>query len=69
MAKFKRDKPEPRAGKDTGARMISLRASASEYRAIKDIADANEVSVAELLREALDHWLTRRKGGKPKPNF
>jgi hypothetical protein len=58
MAKLKRDRPDPRT------RIVQLRVTESEARILHDIAAANGWSVAELIREALDQWMRRRKGRK-----
>lgn len=60
MAKLRREKPELRA------RMLSFRASASEAEFLKSLAKSRGVSLAELLREALDEYVERhRPKGKP----
>lgn len=64
MARFKRARPESRAAE--GARMISFRATAAEHAALHAAAKERGLKVADLLREALDEYLTRRKGRKTK---
>jgi predicted DNA-binding protein len=55
MAKFRREKSEARA------RMLSFRASASEAEFLKVLAESRGVSLAELLREALDEYVERHR--------
>jgi hypothetical protein len=60
MARFRREKPEARD------RMLSFRASASEAEFLKGLAESRGVSLAELLREALDEYVEKHKP-KEKP--
>lgn len=55
---LKRDRSEARD------KVIQVRVTTSEADILRGIAKANDWTMADLLREALDDWLQRRKGRK-----
>jgi len=42
--------------------VVSLRISDKEKRVLDRITAANRMNLSDVVREALDFWLTRRKG-------
>jgi hypothetical protein len=59
MARFKRDKAEARS------EMISFRAAPSEIEYLRRLAAERGLSLADVLREALDEYLKRLVRKKP----
>ncbi len=51
MAKFKSERPEPRAT------MVALRLTAGQAELLTTLAERLEVGRSELVRMALDYWL------------
>jgi predicted DNA-binding protein len=59
MGKFKRQKPEARD------EMVSFRASPSEIEFLRELAKVRGLSLANMLREAIDAYV--KKHAKEKP--
>jgi predicted transcriptional regulator len=55
MARFKRDKAEARS------EMISFRAAPSEIEYLQELAHERGLSLANLLREAIDDYIKRQQ--------
>lgn len=58
MARFKRDRPGARD------RVIQVRVTAAEADYLKAEAVRRSLNVSDLLREALDAYLTKKKGAR-----
>lgn len=56
MKKFKRRKDE-----DVLSNVVSLRISDQEKRELEKITKSSSKSVSEIVREAIEFWISRRK--------
>jgi hypothetical protein len=67
MNRLKQDRGEPkrkfkrRKEEEILHNVVSLRISDQEKRALEKITRTSAKSVSEIVREAIEHWLTKRK--------